>query len=55
MKYKTYDGWMKENSCVALGEHSHKRNKKGECVFSEDQIIDLLDYDDFMDLYDYCD
>jgi len=38
MKYKTFDQWKKEGESVRKGETSHKRNKAGDAVFSEDQL-----------------
>jgi len=58
MKYKTFSQWNEIGFHVVKGEKSHKRNKKGECLFSEKQVrqaeclIGVLDYDDpCMDLF----
>ena len=59
MRYKTYEQWKKEGYFVMKGEKSHKRNKKGVAVFSEEQIDCVLDdidcYDDSGDPMNYYD
>jgi hypothetical protein len=38
MKNKTYKRWDELGFHVIKGEKSKKRNKKGVCVFSEEQV-----------------
>ncbi len=52
MIYKTYEQWQEEDCHVMRGEKSHKRNSKGEAVFSEDQVEDNEDSLGYMDEWD---
>lgn len=38
MKAMTYDSWMAAGFHVRKGERSTQRNKKGEAVFTRDQV-----------------
>lgn len=46
MKNKTFKRWNELGFYVKKGEKSKKRNKRGICVFSEDQVEELLDWKD---------
>jgi hypothetical protein len=52
MIHKTYEGWKKERCHVVRGEKSHKRNKDGKALFSEDQVEEDMEDDDFYDALD---
>jgi hypothetical protein len=47
MKNKTFKRWKELGFYVRKGEKSKKRNKRGVCVFSEDQVEDM--YEDYYD------
>ena len=38
MRYETFNEWKSLGLSVKKGEKSHKRNNKGEAVFSEQQV-----------------
>jgi len=42
MEYNTYTEWQTLGWQVKKGEKSHKQNNKGEAVFSEKQVIELV-------------
>jgi hypothetical protein len=46
MKNKTFKRWNELGFYVIKGEKSKKRNKRGVCVFSEDQVEELFDWEE---------
>ena len=43
MEYHTFEEWKLLGYYVVFGEKSTKRNEKGICVFSEDQVAERED------------
>ena len=56
MKYKTFKKWNDEGYYVLKNEHSRKRNKKSEPVFSEEQVKEKdynLNESEWLEIYGY--
>jgi hypothetical protein len=54
MNPKTYNQWLKLGRPVRKGERHTGRNSKGECTFTENQVMDEYELDEMLSELDGC-